>query len=117
MYKNKKFDAMLYEMERSKDFSKVTLNILDNYSRGLSSGNPFNFLVLDDLDIDDTNSKEYLDFLYLNGVRKFIWSDESLKRLLLLMQSEGYILRVLEDVNWVEEDIVKYGLYIEIIKF
>lgn len=30
------------------------------------------------------------------------------------MQSEGYIL---EDINWAEEDIVKYGLYIEIIKF
>lgn len=71
MYKNKKFDAMLYEMERSKDFSKVTLSILDNYLRGLSSCNPFNFLVLDDI-----NSKEYLDFLYLNGVRKFIWAKD-----------------------------------------
>lgn len=122
MYKNSKLDNCLKEANEKNvvRFPSVVISILGDYykQRGMQDLNPFDMLLLSDVRLDETNFNDFLSFLYVNGVRSFIWCNEStssLQSLALMLKSGSYRIEIRQSIVWLNSMSTKnYGLVIDI---
>lgn len=125
MYRNSKFDeyCKVWREKKQLNLPYVALQVLRVYSGQVidTEINPFNILVLNDIDLSSIEVAEtFLDFIYSSGVKQVIWADEStasLQSLSLMMSIRKYRINVLDGLVWKSRfNTDKYGIVLEVVK-
>ena len=123
MYRNSEFDDCIRLSREGKPFPNVVLRVLYNYKNQIldTETNPFNILMLKDVDFNTIDVAEsLLDFLYSAGVKQIVWADEStasIRSLSLMIAIRKYRVNVLDSVMWKGHfNTDNYGLVLEIVK-
>lgn len=121
MYSNSNFDSII-ERNEEKRLSGSVLCFLQSYykQRRFSDLNPFNIPVIFEANWNISETHSLLEFLYVNGVKSFVYADEStasLRVLTSILSDPKYSASITNGYRWESKEMGNYsrsGVLIEI---